>query len=282
MKRLCGWVLIVFGVATVARAALCPKCQRGMNIMSVGTCVECKQATTSGAFKLCQGCSAKLGQCEHCRVELAAAGAGKIGSGEVLNGAKAGTNAVGGVDVKAWQKLFADEEWYKKQKGEEHVFGGTLEGLPVDSGMNMMMRASFYKLGARNLYTGAGKVAALDALVGKKVEIRGKAVEMDLEGQKLRELWPATVREAGADAAVPGAPDEAAARRLMLKWINDNNRDSMWKDINDGAPVTAEQLLVKAEPTAPHLWQVTVRFKKGGSFGLHIEKTTGRILLPVD
>jgi hypothetical protein len=249
-----------------------------MNIMSVGTCVECKQATTSGAFKLCQGCSAKLGQCEHCRVELAAAGAGKIGSGEVLNGAKAGTNAVGGVDVKAWQKLFADEEWYKKQKGEEHVFGGTLEGLPVDSGMNMMMRASFYKLGARNLYTGAGKVAALDALVGKKVEIRGKAVEMDLEGQKLRELWPATVREAGADAAVPGAPDEAAARRLMLKWIKDNNREADW----GVPPITVEEIQVRPDPNLPKLWQAYVVFKKGGSFGLHIEKATGRILLPVD
>ena len=30
------------------------------------------------------------------------------------------------------------------------------------------------------------------------------------------------------------------------------------------------------------LWQVTVRFRKGGNFGLHSEKTTGRILLPVD
>jgi hypothetical protein len=282
MKRLCGWVLIVFGVATVARAALCLTCQRGMNIMSVGTCVECKQATTSGAFKLCQGCSAKLGQCERCRVALAAAGAGKTGSGEVLNGAQAGTNAVGGVDVKAWQKLFADEEWYKKQKGDEQVFGGTLEGLPADNGMNMMMRASFYKLGARNLYTDAGKVAALDALVGKKVEIRGKAVEMDLEGQKLRELWPATVREAGADAAVPGAPDEAAARRLMLKWIKDNNRDATWKDSNGGALIVAEQIQVRPDPNLPNLWQAYVVFKKGGSFSLPIEKATGRILLPVD
>jgi hypothetical protein len=253
-----------------------------MYIMSVGTCAECKRETTSGAFKLCQGCSAKLGQCEHCRVALAAAGADKTGSGEVLNGTKTVTNAVGGVDVKAWQKLFADEDWYKKQKGEEHVFSGTLEGLPADNGMNMMMRASFYKLGARNLYTGAGKVAALDALVGKKVEIRGKAVEMDLEGQKLRELWPATVRKAGADAAVPGAPDEAAARRLMLKWIKDNNRDAMWKDSNGGALIVAEQIQVRPDPNLPNLWQAYVVFKKGGSFSLHIEKATGRILLPVD
>ncbi|GDX09608.1 hypothetical protein LBMAG57_13800 [Verrucomicrobiota bacterium] len=86
----------------------------------------------------------------------------------------------------------------------------------------------------------------------------------------------------GADAKAVGAPDEVAARRLMLKWIKDNNRDAEWKDINGGAPITAEQILIKAEPTLPHLWQVTVRFKKGGSFGLHIEKATGRILVPVD
>ncbi len=86
----------------------------------------------------------------------------------------------------------------------------------------------------------------------------------------------------GADGKAVGAPDEAAARRLMLKWIKDNNRDAEWKDINGGAPITAEQIQVKAEPTLPHLWQVSVRFKKGGSFGLHIEKATGRILVPVD
>jgi len=29
---------------------------------------------------------------------------------------------------------------------------------------------------------------------GKKVVFRGKAVEMNLEGQHLKEIWPATVK----------------------------------------------------------------------------------------
>jgi hypothetical protein len=144
--------------------------------------------------------------------------------------------------------------------------------------MSIMMRASFYKLGTRNLYTGAGKVAALDALVGKKVEIRGKAVEMELEGRKLREIWPATVRKAVAVAEVAGAVDEAAARRLMLKWIKDNNREADW----GVPPITVEEIQVRPDPNLPKLWQAYVVFKKGGSFSLHIEKATGRILLPVD
>ncbi len=97
----------------------------------------------------------------------------------------------------AWQKLFADEAWYKGQAGAERIFTGKLEGVPV-GGPSTLQRNSLYKLGDRNIYTGAKKIPALDALVGKNVEIRGKAVDMNLEGQELKEIWPAEVREAGA------------------------------------------------------------------------------------
>jgi hypothetical protein len=103
----------------------------------------------------------------------------------------------------AWQKLFADEGWYKNQAGAEQVFTGALEGVPA-GGPGTFQRNSYYKLGGRTLYTGAKKLPELDALVGKKVEIRGKPVDMNLEGQNLKELWPAEVREAGAAAG--GAP----------------------------------------------------------------------------
>jgi len=36
----------------------------------------------------------------------------------------------------------------------------------------------------------------LDRLVGQAVEIRGKAVDMELEGQNLKEVWPAAIRPA--------------------------------------------------------------------------------------
>jgi hypothetical protein len=58
------------------------------------------------------------------------------------------------------------------------------------------MRAHFYKLGDRVVFTGGKRNKALDALVGKAVEIRGKAIDQELEGRQLHELWPALVRPA--------------------------------------------------------------------------------------
>lgn len=69
-------LVIVFAAllpAGRAAADLCPKCKGKAYIMSVGKCVECGGFTSSGAFKLCRKCSARLGQCEHCRAKLAGA-----------------------------------------------------------------------------------------------------------------------------------------------------------------------------------------------------------------
>ncbi len=98
---------------------------------------------------------------------------------------------------KPWAKLFESESWYKSQPGKEQVFAGRLEAMPRAGGIGILQRTSFYKLGDRTIYTGARKNAALDRLVGKQVEIRGKPVDMELEGRSLREIWPAAVRPAG-------------------------------------------------------------------------------------
>jgi hypothetical protein len=99
---------------------------------------------------------------------------------------------------KAWTALFAEESWYKQQAGNEAIFHGKLEAIGRAPMASTLMRTSLYKLGGRTIYTGAKKVPALDALVGSEVEIRGKAVDMELEGQNLKEIWPAAVRTAGA------------------------------------------------------------------------------------
>jgi hypothetical protein len=104
-----------------------------------------------------------------------------------------------------WSDLFAGEAWYKQQKGEEQTFTGTLEGVKP-AGATTLMRNAQYRLGNRTLYTGAKRVPALDALVGRAVEIKGKAVDMELEGQSVREIWPAAVRPGGAAPAAPPAP----------------------------------------------------------------------------
>jgi len=94
----------------------------------------------------------------------------------------------------AWQTLFANEQWYQRQQGAEEVFRGKLEAVPNAGGFTTLQRTSYYKLSARTIYTGAKKVAALDRLVGRQVEIRGKPVDMALEGQEVREIWPAAIR----------------------------------------------------------------------------------------
>src|SRR5438105_4763274 len=93
----------------------------------------------------------------------------------------------------AWTPVFADEQWYKDQAGAEQVVAGTLEAVP-EAGPGTLMRPAQYRLGNRTLYTAGKKHAALDALVGQKVEIRGKVVDMELEGQAVHELWPGAVR----------------------------------------------------------------------------------------
>ncbi|MDY7011124.1 MAG: protease inhibitor I42 family protein [Planctomycetota bacterium] len=66
-------VLTLLVLAGAGRAELCENCKGRMYITSVGKCVECGGFTTSGAHKLCPKCSARLGQCEHCRAPLKAA-----------------------------------------------------------------------------------------------------------------------------------------------------------------------------------------------------------------
>ena len=73
MRRLIGVALALTAVVAFAGAALgelCPKCTGKMYVENIGKCVECGGGTSSGAFKLCRKCSAKLGQCEHCRAVL--------------------------------------------------------------------------------------------------------------------------------------------------------------------------------------------------------------------
>jgi len=101
-----------------------------------------------------------------------------------------------GVAAAGFQEAGAGgEKTYRDSKEKEQSFTGTLEALPQPAGVvTTTMRAHFYKLGDRVIFTSGKKVKSLDALVGKLVEIRGKVIETELEGQQLRELWPALVR----------------------------------------------------------------------------------------
>lgn len=114
----------------------------------------------------------------------------------------------------AWQKLFADQDWYQQTPGKEQIFRGRLESIPQKPVIGFLMRSAFYRLGDRTIYTGAQKPKALEHLVGQEVEILGKAVDMALEGQVVREIWPAAVRPAPAKTPSPKSlPQSKESRR---------------------------------------------------------------------
>jgi hypothetical protein len=96
----------------------------------------------------------------------------------------------------ATKELFAGEEWYKKQAGKEQDFVGTLE--KVDRGGRVGFgRSNPYRLkmkgDTREVYVG-GKPNLLAPYVGKTVKLTGKAVDIEVEGNKHREIWPARVQ----------------------------------------------------------------------------------------
>jgi hypothetical protein len=94
-----------------------------------------------------------------------------------------------------WQDVYSTEAWYKEFNGKEQVFKGKLEAIPNADGPSTLQRPAYYRLGARTIYR-AKKHPALEKLVGKQVEIRGKPYDINLEGQAVSEIWPAAVRPA--------------------------------------------------------------------------------------
>lgn len=96
----------------------------------------------------------------------------------------------------AWQDIGTDKAYRDNKDVKEKSYIGTLEAVPNAGAPGILQRASFYKLNDLMVFTGGKKNRELDALMGKKVEIKGKAVDMELEGKQLHELWPASVRPA--------------------------------------------------------------------------------------
>lgn len=96
----------------------------------------------------------------------------------------------------AWQDIGTDKAYRDNKDVKEKSYIGVLEAVPNPGLPGILQRASFYKLNDLMVFTGGKKNGTLDGLVGKKVEIKGKAVDMELEGKKVHELWPASVRPA--------------------------------------------------------------------------------------
>src|SRR4051794_29878267 len=87
-------------------------------------------------------------------------------------------------------ELFAKEEWYKNQKGDEQEFVGVLSRLQRPKGTVGVGRYNEYRLtidaggkrDVREVYVGA-KPDLLAPYVGKRVSLVGKAVEIEVVGK---------------------------------------------------------------------------------------------------
>ncbi len=102
--------------------------------------------------------------------------------------------------LKKQKVLFENEDWYKRQKGKEKSFVGILSRVKGGGGIGfgrfnpyrLTITTKKKKSDVREVYVG-GKRNLLDPYVGKRVRITGKAVNMSVEGQFHREIWPASV-----------------------------------------------------------------------------------------
>src|SRR5262245_27066055 len=119
-------------------------------------------------------------------------------------------------DAPAKLELFANEQFYKSQKGEEQTFTGTLMRVEKKGGGIGIGRFNPYylvmetggKKTTREVY-GGGKPDVLAPYVGKQVKITGKAVDMEVIGKIHNEIWPARLEVILAEKKNP-APAEAA------------------------------------------------------------------------
>jgi serpin B len=115
----CLAVAVLLVVISSALADLCPKCKGMMFTADIGKCVNCGGMTTSGAFKLCKACSAKLGQCEACRAPLLGA---KGAVGPVVPPAKEAPAAAVPEWVAAANNAFAADLYAKLAGAEGNLF----------------------------------------------------------------------------------------------------------------------------------------------------------------
>jgi hypothetical protein len=101
------------------------------------------------------------------------------------------------VEPGKWEPLFEDATWNKFPAEELKDYAGTIAHSPPTKEQRLAQRYNPYKLILNSRETvdiyccGSN---ALKAYVDRKVILRGKVVELEVEGELFREIWPTAIK----------------------------------------------------------------------------------------
>ncbi len=152
------------------------------------------------------------------------------------------------------KELFAGEKWYKSQPGKEEPFVGVLKhvqragqfGFGRFNPYRLVIKKAGKKIDIREVYIG-GKQKLLAPYVGKKVRLTGKAVNLKVEGQFHREIWPAYLEVLSTEEDKKGQASQKVKILAKAPWpfVSTNPRGSR---VGKQFVIRSEEQLNKAVP----------------------------------
>lgn len=101
------------------------------------------------------------------------------------------------VEPGKWEPLFKDATWNKFPAEELTDYAGTIKYVPPKKEHSFVQRYNPYKLILNSretvdIYCGSSN--ALKVYIDRKVVLRGKVVELEVEGELFREIWPTAIK----------------------------------------------------------------------------------------
>jgi hypothetical protein len=101
------------------------------------------------------------------------------------------------IDPGRWEVLFPEATWNKFSKQEEVDFVGTIKFSPKNPRPSFVQRFNPYKLVMESgqvfdIYCSGSNV--LRPYVGRRVIIRGKRMDLEIEGYLFKEIWPIGIK----------------------------------------------------------------------------------------
>ena len=101
------------------------------------------------------------------------------------------------VEPGKWEQLFEEATWNKFPTEELKDYAGVIQYFPPTKEHTFVQRYNPFKLVLNSrervdIYCGGSN--ALKIYVDRKVIVRGKVVELEVEGELFREIWPTAIK----------------------------------------------------------------------------------------